>query len=131
MLKLVLRLLGMRALKSAVTSGKRPPILDFGLGTQLLKDRRVPIRSKALSLALGVIAIAVLNILELPVEALIAAVLNLPGVGFDVLLTGVEILAGPFLVGALFLTRLAPRHIVAQARQERYGTMLANSALTR
>jgi hypothetical protein len=130
MLKLLLRLLGMRALKSAVAGGKRPPILDFGLGMKLFKDRRVPVGSKVLSLALGVIAIAVLNVLELPVEALIAAVLNLPGIGFDILLSGVEILAGPFLLGALFLMRLAPRQLVAQARQERYG-MLNSSTLTR
>ncbi len=128
MLRLLFKMFGMRALKTAVAGGKRPPMLDFGLGLALLRDRRVPIQSKLTALALGVVALVVLNTLELPVEMLIAALLNVPGIGIDLLIEGVEIIAGPLLFGALFLTRFAPREIVQQMRAERYGVYTVDSA---
>src|SRR5690242_14658680 len=106
----IVKLLGMRALKKAVTSahgGRRPPIIDFGLGFALLKDRRVPVASKLLALMLGVVALMALTALELPVELIVAALLNLPGVGMDLVVDGIEIVAGPLLFGSLFLIRLA------------------------
>jgi len=121
MLKWLLRALGIRALRTAVHGGSRPPILDFGLGISLLRDRRVPVRSKATALLLGFGALMVLNVLELPVEALIAVLLNVPGIGLDVMINGIELLAGPILFGALFVIRLAPPDIVAQLRLERNG----------
>jgi hypothetical protein len=120
MLKWAFRLLGVRALKTTVAGGKRPPILDVGLGFTLLRDRRVPVATKLIALLLGIAAVFALSALELPVEMLIAALLNVPGIGLDFVIEGVEIIAGPILFGSLFLLRLAPRHIVEQLRTERY-----------
>jgi len=121
MLRWAFRLLGVRALKSAVSGGRRPPLLDFGLGFSLFRDRRVAVSNKAVALLLGMGALVVLTALELPVEAIIAALLNLPGIGLDMVIEGVEIIAGPLLFASLFLTRLAPREIVERIRAERYG----------
>src|SRR5580765_4190964 len=99
MLKWAIRLLGVRALKTAVAGGKRPPILDFGLGFTLLRDRRVPVATKLMALLLGIAAVFALSALELPVEMLIAALLNVPGIGLDFVIEGVEIIAGPILFG--------------------------------
>jgi hypothetical protein len=121
MLKWAFRLLGARALKTAVAGGNRPPILDVGLGFSLLRDRRVPVTTKLMALVLGVAAVFALSALELPVELLIAALLNVPGIGLDLVVEGVEIIAGPILFGSLFLLRMAPRGLVQQLREERYG----------
>lgn len=126
MFRWAFKLLGVRALKTAVAGGNRPPILDVKLGFTLLRDRRVPIATKLLALMLGVAAVFALSALELPVELLIAALLNVPGVGLDFVIEGLEIIAGPILFGSLFLLRLAPQAVVQQLRDERYG--LASAA---
>ena len=121
MLRWLLRWFGFRMLRRAVVGGKRPPLLDFGLGFALLKDRRVPLRSKGTAVLLGCVATAALIALELPVEALIALLFNVPGLGLDFAIDGLEAVAGPLLFGALLIPRLAPRGIVDRLRAERYG----------
>lgn len=95
--------------------------LDLKLGYALLKDRRVPLRSKAAALAMGLGALVLVAFLELPVEGIIAAVVPFAGVGGDVLLDGVEAVVGPLLVACLVLPYLAPSNVVAQIRRERAG----------
>ena len=95
--------------------------LDLKLGYALLRDRRVPFRSKAASLALGLGALVLVGILELPVEAILAALVPLIGLGGDLLLDGVEIIVGPLLAACLVLPYLAPSAVVAQIRRERAG----------
>src|SRR5689334_13584892 len=90
MLRWVLKWLGFRMLKRAVGRGKGLPMLDIGLGFSLLKDRRVPLRSKGMAQLLGGVATAALIALELPVEALVALLMNLPGVGLDFVIDGLE-----------------------------------------
>ena len=119
MLTNILRLLGFRALRSAVVGGRRPP-LDVKLGFALFRDRRVPVARKALALLLGAAIVGVLIAAQAPVEAMIALLLNLPGLGLDVMLDGMEMIVGPALFGAIFLTRLAPPEVVSRARIERY-----------
>lgn len=121
MLKWAFRLLGGRALRKVVAGNGRPPILDVGLGFTLLRDRRVRVATKLTALLLGLAVVFALSIIELPVEILIAALLNLPGVGLDFAIEGLEIIAGPILFGSLFLLRLAPRNLVQLLRDERYG----------
>src|ERR1043166_8733847 len=122
MLTWFVRWLGFRAVRRSITSGRGRPFFDIGLGFALLRDRRVPIIRKLAALGLGGLAMAALVMLELPVEGLIAALLNLPGIGLDFLVDGLEILAGPLIFGSLFLIRLTPPHIAALLRAER-GTV--------
>ena len=95
--------------------------LDLKLGYALLRDRRVPFRAKAASLALGLGALLLVGVLELPVEAIMAALVPFVGLGGDVLLDGVEIIVGPLLAACLVLPYLAPSNVVAQIRRERAG----------
>jgi hypothetical protein len=126
MLVWFVRWLGFRAVGRALADRRGRPRLDIGLGFALLRDRRVPIIQKLAALGLGITAIAVLIALELPVEGLIAALLNLPGIGLDFLVDGLEILAGPLVIGSLFLIRLAPAEIAASLREERGATAVGN-----
>jgi hypothetical protein len=121
MMRWLLRGIGLHLFKQAVIGGKRPPLLDMGLGFALLKDRRVPASTRAMALVLGAAATAALIAVELPVEALIALFFNVPGLGFDIALDGLEALAGPLLFGSLLISRLAPRNVVERARAERAG----------
>ena len=122
MARWILRLFGMRMAKRALVGGRgRAPIIDIGLGWALLRDGRVPGKAKLAALGLGTLIIAALQVLELPVELLIAAVFNLPGIGFDVAWNGIELLAGPVLAASILLIRLAPPGIVNQLRAERGG----------
>src|SRR5438093_1549717 len=130
MLAWFVRWLGFRAVRRSITNGRGRPLLDIGLGFALLRDRRVPIIRKLAAMGLGGMAMAALVMLELPVEGLIAALPNLPGIGLDFLIDGLEILAGPLIIGSLFLIRLAPPAIAELLRQER-GTGAAPSALLR
>jgi hypothetical protein len=94
-------------------------VLDLKLGYALLKDRRVPFLSKAAALVIGLGALAVVGVLELPVEEMIAAIVPFAGLGADLLLDGMEVVAGPFLVACLVLPYLAPANLVARIRRER------------
>ncbi len=115
-----LRAAGHHAVKHAVTGGRRP-IIDIGLGLALLRDGRVPLARKAMALLMGAVAVFVMIGLELPVETMIALLLNIPGVGLDIAIDGLEAVAGPILIGSLFLIRLAPPTLVEQVRAERLG----------
>jgi hypothetical protein len=120
MLKTILRQAGGRVAHNAVrkhtAEGGR---FDLKFGFALLRDRRVPVGAKLLALGLGVAATAVINALELPLEALIAVLL--PGVGLTInaILNGMEFIAGPLLASALVLPFVAPRPLVEQIRAER------------
>jgi hypothetical protein len=54
---------------------------------------------------------------------MIALLLNVPGLGFDLMIDGLEMLAGPVLVASLLLPKLAPAPIVDQMRAERGGPL--------
>ncbi len=59
------------------------------------------------------------NVLELPVEALIAFLLPLVGFGFEIAWNGVETIIGSLLFAGLALPHLAPKTLVQQIRAER------------
>ncbi len=121
MFRWLFRRLGFRMMHRAVAGGRRPPLLDFGLGFALMRDRRVSVGTKLLAVALGAGAIVLLGALELPIEAMVVAVLNLLGLEMLTFIDGLELLLGPALFGALFLTRLAPASLVAELRRLRAG----------
>lgn len=86
--------------------------LDWRLGARLLRDARVPLRAKAQSVALGMVALLVLNTLQLPLDALLIWLLPLVGFAVDFAWNGLELVAIPFFVATLALPFLAPREVV-------------------
>jgi hypothetical protein len=114
----LLRLVGRRVVHKAVAHQAQRQGIDFKLGFALFRDKRVPFGAKLMAIVLGLAGMVLLNIIELPVEALVAIFLPLlPLVG---LFNGVENVIGPVLLSALFLTVTAPKPVVALIRRERY-----------
>ncbi|AIE83909.1 hypothetical protein [Fimbriimonas ginsengisoli] len=111
MSKLVSRALGRKAAKHAHRRGW----LDVRLGIRLLRDNRIGAGTKLLALALGVGATLVLLALEVPLEAIVTAIMPLL-IGFDIAIDGIEMVALPLIFGAILLTHLAPKPIVEAAR---------------
>jgi len=97
----------------------RKPLLDVRLGFALMRDRRVPLRSKLLAFLLGLGVTGIVEFLEIPVEGILAALLPILGAAGDFVVDGAEIIAGPLLLANVLLPFLAPRHIVEQIRSER------------
>ena len=89
------------------------------LGYALLRDRRVPIRAKLIALGIGAAAVGAIELLELPVEGVIAALLPFIGVAGDLALDSAEAIIGPVLIATLLMPHLAPADIVRQIRAER------------
>ena len=120
MARWLLRLLGIKMARRAFAGGRgRAPLIDIGLGWALLRDQRVPGSAKLRALGLGTLIIAALQVLELPIELLIAMLFSIPGIGFNIAWNGVELLAGPILAASILLVRMAPREIVERLRMER------------
>ena len=69
--------------------------MDVRLGYRLLKDHRVPLRAKLAALGIGAACIAALEVLELPLEAVLAAILPLVGITGDIALGGAEAVFRP------------------------------------
>lgn len=121
MIRQVVTFVGRHFLRRAVSSGAGQiagGALDPKFGLKLLRDKRVPLQPKIAALALGLGAVFVLQILELPFEAALALFLPLLGLATDIALNGAELLAGPLLVATLTLPYLAPREVVEQIRAE-------------
>jgi hypothetical protein len=95
------------------------PILDVKLGFALMRDRRIPLRSKLAAILLGLAITGLVEFLELPVEGVLSAVLPILGLAGDAVLDGAELIAGPFLLAHLLLPFIAPRHLVDKIRAER------------
>ncbi|HWB59572.1 MAG TPA: hypothetical protein VG733_08770 [Chthoniobacteraceae bacterium] len=94
--------------------------MDWKLGNALLRDRRVPLRYKAVALVFGIAAMAVLELIELPVEDIVALVPFL-GILGDLAVGGLEVIFVPLLVACLILPHLAPSFVVEQIRREING----------
>jgi len=108
------RLVGHKVLSRARKRGW----LDTGLGFALLRDRRVSVGSKVLALTLGILLTAGLEVLELPMEAVLAMLVPVLGLGFDTFVDGVEALVLPFVFAAILLPHLTPKD-AAIVRSER------------
>jgi len=101
------------------------PLLDIKLGFALMRDRRVPLRSKLLAVLLGLGITGVVEFLEIPVESVLAMVLPVLGAMGDFMIDGAELIAGPLLLAHALLPFVAPRHVVEQVRVERAGAAKA------
>ena len=88
------------------------------LGYALLRDQRVPIRAKLIALGAGAAVIAVIELLQIPFETIVAALLPFVGVPGDLALDGAEAVIGSILIACLLLPRLTPTDIVQQIRAE-------------
>jgi hypothetical protein len=93
--------------------------MNMRLGYALLRDRRVSIRAKLIALGIGAAAIGTIELLELPVEGVLAALLPFVGAAGDLALDGAEAIIGPVLIASLLLPYLAPAEIVEVIRAER------------
>src|ERR1700692_4850696 len=93
--------------------------MSMQLGYALLRDRRVSIRAKLIALGIGAAAIGAIELLQLPVEGVVAALLPLIGAVGDLALDGAEAVIGPVLIATLLLPHLAPPDLVQQIRAER------------
>lgn len=116
--------LGRHLLRKAVAGGAAEIAgsgLDPKFGLKLLRDSRVPAKAKITAFALGLGAVFVLEILELPIQTALWLLLPFVGAAADFAIDGVELLAGPLLVATLTLPFLAPRDLVEQIRAEGDG----------
>lgn len=111
----IARALGRKAVGHAQGRGW----LDVKLGFALLKDRRVPAVTKLAALGLGLALTLALVAFEVPLEGVFAALVPFLGIALDVVMDGVELLALPFLFGAIFITHMAPKQTVEIVRAER------------
>ena len=92
--------------------------MNMTLGYALLRDRRVPVRTKLVALGIGAAGVGAIELLQLPVEGVVAALLPLIGAAGDLVLDGAEAVIGPVLIATLLLPHLAPADIVQQIRAE-------------
>jgi hypothetical protein len=92
--------------------------MNAPLGYALLRDRRVSLRPKFMALGAGLVVLGVIQVLQIPLESVLAFVL--PGVGAagDVAVDGAEAVIVPVLVATLLMPHLAPRSIVEELRTE-------------
>ena len=93
-------------------TGSQTMTIDPRLGLKLLRDHRV------LALGIGAATIAGIEILQLPAEGIIAALLPFVGAAGDLALDGAEALIGPVVIATLLLPKIAPAEIVRQIRNE-------------
>jgi hypothetical protein len=99
--------------------------MNMTLGYALLRDRRVPIRTKLIALGIGAAGVGAIELLQLPLEGVFAALLPLVGAAGDLTLDGAEAVIGPILIATLVLPHLVPGDLVRQVRAE--GQRMAHS----
>jgi hypothetical protein len=92
--------------------------MNLTLGYALLRDRRVPIRTKLIALGIGAASVGAIELLQLPMEGILAALLPFIGAAGDLTLDGAEAVIGPIVIATLLLPHLAPAPLVRQIRAE-------------
>ena len=93
--------------------------MNLHLGYALLRDRRVSLRPKLVALGAGLAVAGVIELLQVPLESVLALFLPFVGAAGDVALDGAEAVIIPVLVATLLMPHLAPPAIVQQLRAER------------
>ena len=119
MMKQILNQVGLRAAHAVVGGKLTGSRFNMKLGFALLKDRRIGVWPKLLSLAIGGAVAALIIALEIPLEGILA--LFLPGIGYaiDFVADGMEAVILPVLFGSLILPFVAPRQLVDEIMMER------------
>ena len=95
--------------------------MNTPLGYALLRDRRVSLRPKLVALGTGVAAVALIELLQIPLESVFAFLVPVAGAAGDVALDGAEAVIGPVVIATILMPHLAPAEIVQQLRAERGG----------
>lgn len=93
--------------------------MNIQLGYTLLRDQRVPTRPKLIALAIGAAVVGFIELLQIPLESILAVILPVIGIAGDVILDGAEAAIGTVFIASLLLPYLAPATIVQQIRSER------------
>src|ERR1700720_2274381 len=93
--------------------------MKMTLGYALLRDRRGPIRTKLIALGIGAAGVGAIELLQLPLEGVVAALLPFIGAAGDLALDGAEAVIGSVFIATLLMPHLAPADIVRQIRAER------------
>jgi len=96
----------------------RPKSMNIRLGYRLLRDHRVPIRAKLMALGIGAACIGALELLQLPLEAVLAGILPLIGITGDIAFDGAEAVVGPVIIATMLLPYLVAPPLVRQIRAE-------------
>ena len=104
--------------QAAESWNSRRRLFEFKLGFALLKDARLPIRLKAIAVLSGLLITVILELVELPFEAIFAGLLPMIGIPGDIAIDGIEVVAGPIIFACLILPFLAPRSLVEKIRSE-------------
>jgi len=92
--------------------------MNIRLGYRLLRDHRVPIRAKLMALGIGAACIGALEVLELPLEAVLAGILPLIGITGDIAFNGAEAIVGPVIIATMVLPYLVAPPLLRQIRAE-------------
>lgn len=92
--------------------------MSMRLGYALLRDRRISIRAKLIALGIGAAVMGLVELLQIPLESVLAFILPIVGITGDLAIDGAEAVIGPVLVATLVLPYLAPSSIVQQIRTE-------------
>ena len=74
--------------------------MKMTLGYALLRDRRVPIRTKLIALGIGAAGVGAIELLQLPLEGVIAALLPLIGAAGDLAAVALGAVSGGFPANA-------------------------------
>jgi len=90
--------------------------MNIRLGYRLLRDHRVPIRTKLMALGIGAACIGALELLQLPL--VLAGILPLIGITGDIAFDGAEAVVGPVIIATMLLPYLVPPPLVRQIRAE-------------
>jgi len=98
--------------------GRGQKSMNIRLGYRLLRDHRVPIRTKLMALGIGAACVGALELLQLPLEGVLAAILPLIGVTGDIALDGAEAVVGPVIIATMVLPYLVAPPLVQQIRAE-------------
>ena len=93
--------------------------MNAPLGYALLRDHRVSLRPKLAALCMGLAVAGLIELLQIPVESVLAFILPVVGAAGDVALDGAEAVVLPVLVATLLMPYLAPRDVVQELRTER------------
>jgi hypothetical protein len=95
--------------------------MNLRLGFALLRDARVPLLTKLFVLGLGAAVTGLIEVLELPIESVLAALLPMIGVTGDLVVDGAEAIIGPMVVACVLLPHFAPPAVVASVRSQQNG----------
>ena len=105
-----------RAFAHFLASPSAKKLLDWRLGLQLLRDRRVPLKSKFSAVALGFAALLILEIAQMPLQLALYTLLPILGIAIDFASDGLELLIIPSIVALLAMQFVTPREIVERIR---------------